>query len=84
MKNSQKLLNILCHQKKLVFLCVYKMHTFSIKTWSKTDVEAIKHNDKKWINEKHLEKALGYKNLVGNKTQYHSDKFKKRRFEIQK
>ena len=47
MKNSQKLLNILCHQKKLVFLCVYKMHTFSIKTCSKTDVEAIKHNDKK-------------------------------------
>ena len=39
---------------------------------------------KKWINEKHLEKALGYKNLVGNKTQYHSDKFKKRRYEIQK
>ena len=39
---------------------------------------------KKWINEKHLEKALGYKNLVGNKTQYHADKFKKRRYEIQK
>ena len=26
---------------------MYKMHTFSIKAWSKTDVEAIKHNDKK-------------------------------------
>ena len=60
------------------------MHTFSIKTWSKTDAEAIKHNDKKWINEKHLEKAPAYKNLVGNKTQYHADKFKKRRYEIQK
>ena len=48
----------------------------------KNDVEAIKHNGKKWINEKHLKKALGYKNLPGNKTQYYSDEFKKRRFEI--
>ena len=49
------------------------------KNW----VEAIKYNDKKWINEKHLETALGYKNLVSNKTQYYSDKFKKGRHEIQ-
>ena len=33
---------------------MYKMHTFRIKIWSKISVEAIKHNDKKWINEKHL------------------------------
>ena len=49
------------------------------KNW----VEAIKYNDKKWINEKHLETALGYNNLVSNKTQYYSDKFKKGRHEIQ-
>ena len=30
-----------------------------------------------------METALGYKNLVSNKTQYYSDKFKKRRHEIQ-
>ena len=47
----------------------------------KDDVEAINYNGKKWINEKHLETALGYNNLV-SKTQYHSDKFKKRRCEI--
>ena len=46
-------------------------------------MEAIKYNDKKRINEKHLETDLGYKNLVSNKTQYYSDKFKKRRYEIQ-
>ena len=62
---------------------MYKMCTYSIKTWKKNDVEAIKHNSKKWINERHLEKALGYKNLAGNKTQYYSDEFKKRRCEIQ-
>ena len=30
-----------------------------------------------------METALGYKNLVGNKIQYYSDEFKKRRYEIQ-
>ena len=61
---------------------MYKKKSFSIKTLSKIDVEAIKHNGKKWINEKHLEKVLGYKNLV-NKTQYYSNELKKRRCEIQ-
>ena len=62
---------------------MYKMLAFSIKTWSKIGAEVIKYNNKKWVNEKHLERALGYKNLVGNKTQYYSDEFKKRRCEIQ-
>ena len=45
------------------------MYTFSINTWSKNDIEAIKYNGKKWRNGKDLEKALGWKNLAGNKTQ---------------
>ena len=57
------------------------MYTFSINTWSKNDVEAIKYKFKRWINEKDLEKALGRKNLAGTKTQYYSDEFKKRRYE---
>ena len=57
------------------------MYTFSINTWSKNDVEAIKYKGKKWINEKDLQKALGCKNLAGTKTQYYSDEFKKRRYE---
>ena len=59
------------------------MYTFSVNTWSKTDVEAITYDGEKWINKKHLEKAVGNKNLAGNKTQYYSDEFKKRRCEIQ-
>ena len=55
-----------------------KMKSFSIKTLSKIGVEIIKHNGKKWINEKYLEIALGYKNLV-NKTQYYSDELKKKK-----
>ena len=62
---------------------MYKMYTFSIKTWSTINIEAIKHNGKKWINEKTWKKALGYKNLAGSKTQYYSSEFKKRIYEIQ-
>ena len=58
-------------RKIVFFLCMYKMYTFSINTWSKIGVEAIKYNGKKWINEKDLEKALGSKNLTGNKIQYY-------------
>ena len=64
-------------------MCMYKMKSFSIKIWNNNGIEAIKYDGKKWINEKHLETALGYKTLVGNKSQYYSDKFKKRRCEIQ-
>ena len=70
-------------KKCIFFLCMYKMYTFSIDTWRKNDVEATKYNGKKWINEKDLEKALGCKNLAGNKTQYYSNEFTKRRYEIQ-
>ena len=38
---------------------------------------------KKWINGKHLKKALGYQNLASNKTRFYSDEFKKIRFETQ-
>ena len=65
-------------------MCMYKTFTYSIKTWRNAiGVEVIKYNNKKWINEKNLEIALGCKNLVGNKSQYYSEEFTKRRYEIQ-
>ena len=70
-------------KKIFFFLCMYKMYTFRINTWRTIDVEAIRYNGKKWINEKDLEKALGCKNVAGDKTQYYSDEFTKRRYEIQ-
>ena len=41
----------------------------------KNGVEAIKYNDKRWINEKHLKTALGYKNLVSIKAPYCPNNF---------
>ena len=61
-KLSHKLLSVLCHQKKFFFFYIYKMCTFSVNTWGKNNIEAVKYNGKKWINEKHLEIATGYKN----------------------
>ena len=65
----------------MLCVCVrtYKMKSFGIKKWSENGVEVIKYNGKKWISKKNLETALGYKNLISNKTQYYSDEFKKRR-----
>ena len=59
------------------------MKSVSIKTWNNNGVGAITYDGKKWINEKQLETALGYKNLASNKTQFYSDEFKKIRCEIQ-
>ena len=62
---------------------MYKMKSVSIKTWNNNGVEAITYDGKKWINEKQLKTALGYKNLASNKTQFYSDEFKKIRCEVQ-
>ena len=51
---------------------MYKILTYSIKTWRKIDAEAISYDNKEQVNEKNLETALCYTNLVGNKTQYYS------------
>ena len=57
------LIEHLHHQKKFcVCVCMYKLLTYSIKTWKNiAGVEVIKYNGKKWINEKNLETALGCK-----------------------
>ena len=56
-----------------------KVKSSNIKTWNTNSVEAIKYDGEKWINKKHLETALVYKNLVSNKTQFYSDEFKKKK-----
>ena len=38
-----------------------------MKTWNNNGVEAIKDDGKKWINEKRLQTALGFKKLASNK-----------------
>ena len=64
-------------------MCMYQMLTFSIKTGTKTGVEVIKYNGEKWINEKHLETALGYKIWLVTKLSFTQINLKKRKYEIQ-
>ena len=56
-KHSKVIEHFISSKKIIFFLFMYKMCTFSIKTWSTINIEAIKHNGKKWINEKDLEKS---------------------------
>ena len=41
MKNCQKLLSILCHQKKIIFfLCIYKTYLVSAEGYKNAEVDA--------------------------------------------
>ena len=52
------------------------------ETWKKCGVDVIIFNDKKWLNEKHIEDQLKHSNLPAVTNQYPSE-FKKQRQEIQ-
>ena len=54
MKNSNKLLSILCHQKICVCVCIYKMVDISDETWNKSDVSVIKIHENNNVNKKVL------------------------------
>ena len=40
-KNNQKLLNILCHQKNVFCVCMYKMVNIDKETYENNNIEAI-------------------------------------------
>ena len=55
MKNSQKLLSIFSHQKKMFFLCMYKMVQISKERYEKCEVEIIDKGRYFLVNRKDLE-----------------------------
>ena len=64
-ENSQILLSILCHQKKLFFLCMYKMYLISAKGYknAKVDFLTITTISKIWVNMKDVGSGMGVKNI---------------------
>ena len=57
---SEKLLNILCHQKYIIFfLCMYKMVQISKKEYEKCEVKIIDKERYFWGNRKGLEVETG-------------------------
>ena len=85
-KNNQKLLNILHHQKNLFFVCVciQWMHLlYSLqKHGKKMMLKLVKNGSEMRINQKHLEKSLDIANIA-DRSQYYSSKFRKIRRKIQ-
>ena len=64
-KSSQKLLNILHHQKKFLFcVCIYEMVNIDKEIYENNNTEAIVDGiGTFWLNEKHIEQSLGHENL---------------------
>ena len=50
MKNNQKLLSILHHQKISFFVCMYKMADISTETWNKARVSVIRVHENDDLN----------------------------------
>ena len=66
MKNSQKLLNILCHQKKIIFfLCMYKMCLISPEGYKNAEVDAkiVRKTGEIWVSMKDDGSGMGVKNI---------------------
>ena len=65
--------------ENIFLFCVYKMVEVIKETWEQNGVELIIFNDKKWLNEKHIEIQLGHANLPVITLQYSSELRKKRK-----
>ena len=51
-------------KKLFFFLCIYKMANITRETYEANGIEVIADKfDKLWLNERHVEKQLGHKNL---------------------
>ena len=68
--------------KNLFFLCIYKMVKITNKTYETNGIAVITDKlGELWLNERHVEKQLGLKNLPGLTNKY-DKKYKKRRYEL--
>ena len=63
-------------------VCMYKMVDISKKTYENNDIELIVDSiGMLWLNEKHIEKKLGHKNLPVITNKY-DQVYKKHRYEL--
>ena len=64
-----------------LFLSIINMSFIAKETWQKNGAEVIIFNEKKWLNEKHIEVQLQHSNLPHITNQYSSE-LKKERQEL--
>ena len=68
----------------IFFLCMYKMVNITKKTYENNEIEVITDKfGKLWVNERHVQKQLGLKNLSALTNKY-VKKYKKQRSELNK
>ena len=68
----------------IFFLCMYKMVNIAKKTYENNEIEVITDKfGKLWVNERHVQKQLGLKNLSALTNKY-VKKYKKQRSELNK
>ena len=66
----------------IFFLCMYKMVNITKKTYENNEIEVITDRfSKLWVNERHVQKQLGLKNLSALTNKY-VKKYKKQRSEF--
>ena len=74
----EKIVKIHRIKRTIFFLFyMYKMLKIKKETWGKNGVEVIFFNDKKSLNEKHIEKQLEHSNLPAVTLQYSPELKKK-------
>ena len=68
----------------IFFLCMYKMVNITKKTYENNEIDVITDKfGKLWVNERHVQKQLGLKNLSALTNKY-VKKYKKQRSELNK
>ena len=81
-KNTKQLIELLTTY--FFFLCIYKMANITKETYEANGIEVIADEfGKLWLNERHVQKQLGLKNLSARTNNYDKE-YKKKRFELNK
>ena len=66
-----------------LFVCIINILFITTDTWQKNGVEVIIYDEKRWLNEKHIEKQLEHSNLREITSKY-PEYLRKQRYELQK
>ena len=73
-------INDIKNKKNIFFLCIYKMVNITKEMYENNGIEVITDNlNTLWLNERHVQKQLGHKNLPAVTNKY-DEEYKKRRY----
>ena len=75
-------INDIKNKKIIFFLCIYKMVNITKEMYENNGIEVITDNlNTLWLNERHVKKQLGHKNLPAVTNKYDKE-YRKHRYEL--